>query len=259
MLNEKRKYYFVLLCALFFAVLITAVGDIYTTATPNTSTTFKHKIYLTSNSKLDEFVAGNGTTGLTLESAHIIENFSIHTSVDDYGIFLQSIDRYLIIRNCTIFASETALSEKSGVEIRLSLNIIVENCTVLYHEIGIHLLDSHYSTIRNTSVFHNQEAGIKLLEADHNMVDSNTIKFNFGYGIYLKRSHENRIINNIIEENLDLGIYDKGNENVFENNSVEPITSKPIFSKTWLWVVLGVGGAVFFIGGLMFFVTWRGR
>jgi parallel beta-helix repeat protein len=235
------------------------VGDSHAIDSPNTSGAYTHEIFITSNNKLDEFVSGNGTTGLTLESAHIIENFSIHTSTDDFGIFIQNVDRFLIIRNCSVYATDTAFSEKSGIEIQMSYNIIIENCTVSYHKIGINFIGSHNSIIRNSTVFHNHEAGIKLLESDHNVIDNNVIKQNLGYGIFLKRSHENTITNNIIEENLDLGIYDRGNENVFEDNSCEPVTSKPIFSKTWLWVVLGVGGVIFFIGGLMFFVTWRGR
>lgn len=259
MISEKRKNYFVLICALFIAVIMITVGDSYAIDSPNISSAFTHEIYLTSNSKVDEFVAGNGTSGLTLESAHVIENFTIHTNTDEYGIFIQNVDRYLIIRNCSIFATDIAFSEQSGIEIQLSSNIIIENCTISYHEVGINLLGTHYSTIRNSTVFHNHEAGIKFLEADHNIIDNNIVNQNLGFGIYLKRSNENTVTNNIIEENLDLGIYDKGNENVFENNTCEPATSKPIFSKTWLWVILGVGGAVFFIGGLMFFVTWRGR
>ena len=104
----------------------------------------------------------------------------------------------------------------------------------------------------------NTEAGVRLLESDHNTLLNNTVTLNEGFGIHLKRSHENTVANNTITENTDLGIYDRGDNNIFENNTCDPSTKLEIFSKTWLWVVLGVGGAVFCIVGLMIFITWRG-
>lgn len=258
MLSKHTKY-LVFICILGIPLLTTLIGNSSGMEPPKTSSVFAHKIYICGNSKLDAFVAGNGTTGLTPESAHIIENFSIHTNTNDYGIFIQDIDRYLIIRNCAIYASENAFSEKTGIEIRLSSNILIENCTITYHTIGIQLLDSYFSTVKNSEIVSNNKAGIRLLEADHNNVINNMIKNNLGYGIHLKRAHENTVINNTIEDNQDLGIYDKGDNNIFENNTCEPSTKLSIMNKTWLWVILGVGAAVFFIGGLMFFITWRGR
>ncbi len=259
MLSTKKKKYLIFACMIFLPILIGLASRSYSFEPPSSSAINSRKIHLTSNNDLDAFVSGNGTTGLTLETAHIIKDFVIHTDSDDFGIFIQNIDRFLILRNCTVFASEVSFSDKSGIEIRLSTNIYIDNCTVSYYNIGIQLLDTHHSFIVNSTTFQNQEAGIKLLEADHNILDENLISNNLGYGIYLKRSHENTVKNNIIEDNVDLGILDKGINNIFENNSCEPSTRTTVFNKTWLWVILGVGGAVFFIGGLMFFITWHGR
>ena len=259
MLNTKKNIYGILLCILVIPLVAGLMGVTDAVAPPNSSNTRTHKIFISSNSDLDTFVAGNGTSGLSLESAHVIENFSIHTSNEEYGIFIQNIDRYLIIRNCEVYASDVAFSTKSGIEVRLSENIIIENCSVMYHDIGIMLLGTYNSGIYNSSTKLNKEAGIKLLEADSNVVHNNIITNNLGYGLFLKRSNDNTVSNNTIEENIDLGIYDRGDNNIFTDNSCEPSTSKPIFSKTWLWVILAVGGAIFFIGGLMLFITWKGR
>jgi parallel beta-helix repeat protein len=259
MLRHPIKKNFVLICILIIPIFIPRVSLGDASATSNVSSAYNHKIIIKSNSNLDAFVAGNGTTGLTFESAHIIENFTIHTNTQDYGIFMQNINRFLIIRNCFIIASEDAFSEKSGIEIRLSSNIFIENCTVMYHEIGIQFLDSHYSSIDSSNLTYNTEAGVRLIEADYNQIINNTICYNLGYGIHLKRAHENTVVNNTIEENQDLGIYNRGNNNIFIDNSCEPSTHRSIYNKTWLWVIIGVAGAVFFIGGLMFFITWRGR
>ena len=88
-------------------------------------------IFISGNDKLDAFVAGNGTTGLTLETAHIIENFHIQSPIDDYGIFVQYTDRFLIIRNCVISVLGDGISSEPGIEIRMSSNVFIENCIVL--------------------------------------------------------------------------------------------------------------------------------
>ncbi len=256
MRNKKIGIYLVLPFLLALSILASTITFSTAVEPPKSANSNIHPIFISGDKQLDAFVAGNGTEG-TYENPHIIENFIIHTGTDEYGIFIQSVDKHLILRNCVIYATDTAFSEKNGIEIRISTNVIIENCSVSYHEIGIMLLASFFVTIRNSSTMYNQ-LGIELLESDNNTLNNNTISNNLGYGIFLKRSHRNYVVNNTIEGNTDLGILDKGNDNIFENNSCEPETSRPV-NRTWLWIVLGVGGAAFFVIGTMFFFTMRGR
>jgi len=259
MLNKNIRKHFILLFLLIIPVLISLQDTISAEHPPNPSNGNSNSIFITSNAKLDAFVAGNGTTGLTIESAHRIENITIQTNPEEYGIFIQNVDRFLIIRNCSIYSINSADSKESGIEIRLSKNIIIDNCSISDHNIGIMLLDSHQVLINRSILSQNFEAGIKLLESDNNILTYNTITNNLGYGIYLKRAHENTVMNNFLENNGNICIFNRGNDNIFENNSCEPTSNTAILGKTWLWVVIGVGSAVFFIGGLMFFITWRGH
>ncbi|MBN2157255.1 MAG: right-handed parallel beta-helix repeat-containing protein [Candidatus Lokiarchaeota archaeon] len=257
MQNRKLFPYFFLSFIFTLSILSLITGSSEPGELPSSSDDSPYVIFINGNAQLGNYVAGNGTSG-TLDNPHIIENCSILTTNKQYGIFIQNVDLHLILRNCSITTIDSSISDKNAIEIRLSSNIRVENCTVTHHNIGIMLLNTHKSTIISSTVTQNDFAGIELLESDGNHLENNNIYQNMGYGIYLKRSHENTIINNKIEKNHDLCILDRGNDNFFENNSCDPSTSK-INNKIWLWVILGVGFTAFFVISLIIYTTWKGH
>lgn len=60
------------------------------------------RIAINNNSELDAFCAGNGTDGLSWETAHVIRDLVITGSVSTPAVQIKNIDRYLIIENCTM-------------------------------------------------------------------------------------------------------------------------------------------------------------
>ncbi len=86
----------------------------------------REKIFIRGNAQLDALCAGPGRDGLSWETAYILENFKI---VGNYsteymsGIYLEDIDRYLIIRNCVV---QSYFFE--GISIWDSNNINISGC-----------------------------------------------------------------------------------------------------------------------------------
>ena len=79
-------------------------------------------ITIIGDSELDAFCAGNGTTGTSWETAHVIENYEISSS-GDFGIYLANTTRFLIIQNCII-----NLSSSNGMNLENCTNIKIQNC-----------------------------------------------------------------------------------------------------------------------------------
>ncbi|MHA1819326.1 MAG: hypothetical protein ACTSU2_03655 [Promethearchaeota archaeon] len=89
---------------------------------PNASTAHA-AINLSSNAELDAFPDKSGSG--TKEDPYIIENFTFPTDVKS-AIYLENMDRYLIIRNC-IFRSNYPFSSAFHVHLNNASNIVIEN------------------------------------------------------------------------------------------------------------------------------------
>jgi nitrous oxidase accessory protein NosD len=90
-------------------------------------------IALVGDAALDAFCAGNGTTGSSWATAHVIQDLVIDVNYQNIAAFtINATSRYLIIRNCTL--NGTVFSFENYVyalELYECSNIRVENCSIL--------------------------------------------------------------------------------------------------------------------------------
>jgi len=195
-------------------------------------------IQIDGNNALESFCAGNGTDGLSWETAFKIENYSI-TSGEDSGICIKDTDKFLIINNCSIenFWNSYYGSTYSGIEIQNCSNIKITKCSLTnntlgvyldssfnniiiqnncsYNEWGYTLLNSENNTLFNNTASYNEHDGFRICGGRYNNISTNVANFNYQNGINFDSSYpsmqslysyENSIVNNSVEQNLYDGI-----------------------------------------------------
>jgi len=207
-------------------------------------------ILINGNGELDAFCAGNGTDGLSWGTAHVIENLEIDAKPPSItnGIELHVIDRYLIIRNCTIIIGGTGVGG-SGIRLYTCDNIRIDNCTIegfegvsnLYSGMGFdgsnniavvnctieycgqwslslrwcQRVNMSYNKIHDNSL-----DGIYQVDSDWSIINNNTLTNN-RYGINLNPdSDNNHVFYNCIENNELGNIKDDGSNNNIHDNDV---------------------------------------
>jgi parallel beta-helix repeat protein len=201
-------------------------------------------IELLSNVEVDNFCAGNGTDGLTSETAHVIQDLQMNAAGSGNVVFLENVDRYVIFRNCTIINAGIA-SFDAGVKLIRCSHIIVENCTIRQNgAYGMYLLNCIYIAIDDSNLSLNgvsgiyfestisssvsnselslNEIGVEAGEGSNNLeIIDNSIVDNLYYGIYLDRSSYSRISSNHILGANDFGIYlEFSTDDLIFNNTV---------------------------------------
>ncbi len=188
-------------------------------------------IWIDGNIELEAFCAGNGTDGLSWETAFKIENYSI-TSGEDSGILINNTDKFLIINNCTIenFWNSYHGSTYSGIEIQNCSNIKITKCSLTNNTLGVYL-DSSFDNILNQNNCSYNEWGFTLLNSENNTLFNNTASYNEHDGFRICGGRYNNISTNVANLNYKNGIdfdsyypsmqslYSYGNSIV--NNSVE--------------------------------------
>ncbi len=141
-------------------------------------------INLDSETALDTFCAGNGTDG-TLSNPYVLENFTIDAIGSDFGIRLSNIEKFVIIKNCSIFNSEI----EASLRLDSCANITIYNCTIDEGFSGISLISSSNCNITNNHIFGENENCILINESSNCIISDNLIESNIdGYGIYLYNS-----------------------------------------------------------------------
>jgi parallel beta-helix repeat protein len=211
---KKPKLYLFLLLALFVSVVTLSFTS---KATPLVDS----RIKIFSNAEMDSFCSGNGTDGLTWDSAHIIENLEISGNSEYIPIWIQDTDRYLIIRNCTVYDGKILAADDgdSGIFLRRCSNVNVTDNDVRNTYFGIRL----WSVYENITVTANyirdvSASGISLSNGDNCTISYNTITDASAYGISLDIASNNEVFNNCIKK-CGLGdIRDLGtNNNIYDN------------------------------------------
>ncbi|QEE15706.1 NosD domain-containing protein [Promethearchaeum syntrophicum] len=195
-------------------------------------------IRIDGNNALESFCAGNGTDGLSWETAFKIENYSI-ISGEESGISINNTDRFLIINNCSIenFWDTNYGATDNGIKILNCSNIKITDCSLTNNTLGIFLdsstditliqnncshndwgftlLRSENNTLFNNTALYNEHDGIRICEGDYNNITSNVANFNYQNGINIAshfphigyaHSYGNSIVNNLLMQNQDDGI-----------------------------------------------------
>ncbi|MBD3187514.1 PKD domain-containing protein [Candidatus Bathyarchaeota archaeon] len=205
------------------------------------------RISLEGNEALEAFPnkTGNGIS----TDPYVIENLTIDGE-GMTGISLSSIDRYLLIDNCTITNAGNA------IDVDNCSNVHIENCSLKDNVNGIYAQNSSYinctsNTIQASILFgihfhfshdysisendlidnmygsvtslcfngkitqnvllNNSETGLVMENSSHLIVRKNDIRFNKEHGISIRSSTNNTVEQNTIEQNGIYGLILKGN------------------------------------------------
>lgn len=211
---------------------------------PKTSYVSHAPIDIDGNTEIDTFFSGDGTDGLSWETAHIIENLEIN-GTGNSAILIQNSDRYIIIKNCYLYNWESywgggfqGITLRNCQNIKITKNMIKDcgagiefisngpNISVLDNEIfdcwwGIRFDDSSLHLISGNTIRKGTNHGITLMgDSNNNTITENNVKeFNDG-AIYLDFNTDyNEVCHNCLQGIID----DRGDtNNCFDNNNCPP-------------------------------------
>jgi len=146
-------------------------------------------------------LAGEGSK----ENPYIIENYEITTT--GIGIEISSTTKHFIIKNCKFDTDLTSIyinyvaantvtiknnlltgSEDEGIYIGDTNGVLIENNTIYDYDDGIHLVNSHYTVIKDNnltsgpkSIFSSSDDGLLIYSSQYLRLINNTIsKFQVG-------------------------------------------------------------------------------
>lgn len=116
-------------------------------------------IYINGDAELDAFCSGNGTTGLSWATAHVIDGYELNRTDETYGVWLNQTTRHVIIKNVQMipqFSYAMALINGSNIKIQ--------------------------------NMYTNEGAYSIFMEGCENITITNSNFENTGYGIYMEQS-----------------------------------------------------------------------
>ncbi|MHA2053183.1 MAG: NosD domain-containing protein [Candidatus Hodarchaeales archaeon] len=162
-------------------------------------------ISIDGNDALAAFIEDEGLSGDGIyTSPYIIENFIIDADTA-HGIWIQSTDAYLIIRNCTVEGGRT--NEKTGIYLYDTANVKISDNLLSNNKRGIVLDYSSNNNILSGNNVNDNDYGIDLDYSSNNILIGNTASYNNYNGIELEYSSNNTLSGNIVSYNNDRGIF----------------------------------------------------
>ncbi len=161
-------------------------------------------ISINGNTALATFPTKTGSG--TFADPYIIENIFIDADLTGSGIYLQNVDVFLHIINCTIIYSGSN-SGDAGIRLENCHNITIINCTSVDNGFyGIFLFSSSNNTLYGNNASYNSEYGIYLVSSTNNTLSENNASFNSDVGLYLESSSINILSKNNVSHNSYFGI-----------------------------------------------------
>ncbi len=152
--------------------------------------------------ELDAFCEGNGTSGSSWETAHVIENYEIGT-VTGNGISLTDTTRFLIIQDCIINQSSSV-----GIRLQNCTNIKFQNCNIdLSGKIGMSVGECTDIDIQNCIFQSTFGQGINITESERILISESDILNNQDEGLGIEDTNSSKIIKSIISQNGKDGVY----------------------------------------------------
>ncbi|AMK14583.1 right-handed parallel beta-helix repeat-containing protein [Methanobrevibacter olleyae] len=190
--------------------IISEVGTVMSPCPSNTSGSGAYGIFYISPE-----ASGTVLKGFVLNNA--LENN------DDYGIYIKGSSNVEII-NCTI--NKTTLGD--GIRIENAQNIKISDSLIKESNIGINLINSTKTTIKNNNIRNNNLYGVYIANNNQNTtIDTNNITYNKGFGISAISANYIYIINNFIAYNQKNG----SGAGVYINCNITKIEIKGNFFK----------------------------
>ncbi len=189
------------------------------------ASTIHSRISINGNDALDTFCAGNGTDGLSWDTAHVIDDLEIDAHMVGTGIYIRNTDRFLIIRNCDIFNSGLQdyrpVYVDSGIALGNVKNIKISKCNLNDNHHGLSLYNMSNCNIWNNNASNNSFS-ISVCNSINNTISGNDFSHNEWCSFMSWDSHSNDISDNDISYNKRYGIYliDACNYNTISGNNV---------------------------------------
>lgn len=149
------------------------------------------KIYIDGNAEMDAFP--NKTGAGTLEDPYVIENYSIDAQSVDSCIYIENVNRYLIIRNCTLYDSGTG--GYAGVDLRYCSNIQIDDNIISNISLGTSIFYCYNSSISYNRFYNSGHILTDLIHSDYNNFSYNDV-YSSNNGLRLRWANNNNITGN---------------------------------------------------------------
>ncbi len=167
-------------------------------------------ISITSDSGFEVF-PGSGT----FEEPYVIEGYSIITTTDDNGIYINSTTRYFIVRNCYVDAVWNGIYIDNVADGTAS---VINNTCSNNGNKGIYLYYSNNSTVANNTCSKNRH-GIYFQSSGSANVINNTCSKSHFHGIKLDNSGSANVINNTCNNSGDDIFFSYSDSSTVANNT----------------------------------------
>ncbi len=143
-------------------------------------------IVINGNSALDVYCAGNGTNGLSLQTAHVIDAKTVDAGWGGCCLNISNTNRYLIISNSTFSRSGSVSSSGNdipGLLLKNCSNVIVNRSRFVENLVGISMYSSFNCIVIDSAFEMNQKKGIYVTNSGALNITSNFFKGNQWFGM----------------------------------------------------------------------------
>ena len=168
---------------------LTIISEVGTTMSPcpsNTDGSGAHGIFYISPE----------ASGTVIKGFELLGNDQ-YSRENDYGIYIKGASNVQIV-NCSI-STEIA----DGIRLANATNTQITDSIIKDSNIGINIVDSTKTIIRNNNITNNTKTGINISGSTKNTtIDTNNITYNQGRGISITTADYIYILNNFIAESM---------------------------------------------------------
>ena len=169
--------------------IISEVGTVMTPCPSNTQGSGAHGIF---------YITPEGSG--TIIEGFILKDDDEYTSANDYGIYINGAKNVQII-DCTVESGKG-----DGIRVTNATNAIITDSLIMNSNIGINIINSSQTSIKNNNVTNNTKTGINISGTTKNTtIDTNNITNNQATGINIVTADYIYILNNFIANNQKSG------------------------------------------------------
>ena len=165
--------------------------------------------------QMHSFIARNCWSGLLFTNS---SNIQIHnvTISDSYNVGM------IAQNSSNIYLSSSHITNNSmsyGIYMHKGYNIIINNTSSMWNEVGIYFKDVNTTQIVNTTASNNMHGGIQVLRTININISNTTLSHNAKYGLVTFLSSIVQVVNTIASNNVINGIHLVESININISNS----------------------------------------